>query len=138
MAIPRDKESRRFFFVAQQRREDAEFLFKNQRFLGAMYLAGYTVECVLKSLLLANSTKGERKEIVLGFKGKKAHDLEDLRRQVLPIAGGKVPQGLAEAFARVASWKPDLRYEAGRGDLGTVRVFLDSVDAIFEWAKGRL
>lgn len=41
-----------FFKVALQRFEEAQILLKNKKNVGAMYLAGYTVECMLKPLLL--------------------------------------------------------------------------------------
>ncbi len=56
MALPRAAEARRYYRAAKQRYEDAQMLLEAGRTTGAVYLAGYAVECILKALLLANVT----------------------------------------------------------------------------------
>jgi len=52
MAKPRNPEVRRFYQAVSQRFDDAVILLDNDRTTGAIYLAGYAVECMLKALLL--------------------------------------------------------------------------------------
>ncbi|MFI5460404.1 MAG: HEPN domain-containing protein [Isosphaerales bacterium] len=66
-------------FQLLQRLEDAEILFRNERTTGAIYLAGYAVECVLKAVLLAISPHSEHQRIVKSIHGKIAYDIEWLR-----------------------------------------------------------
>lgn len=55
---------------------DSELLFANRRFDGAAYLAGYAVECVLKTLILADSGN-----IVF------THNLNNLSAKAISLAG---------------------------------------------------
>lgn len=132
MAVPTDKEARRFYHVAQQRMEEAKLLFDHQRFRAAQYLGGYTVECILKALLLASAKKRERDRILEGFRGHKAHNLEDLRNRYARETGGGFPPAFSEAFQFALSWSPDLRYQPGKGDQEEVNDFLNAVKIIFE------
>jgi len=50
--VDREKQIRLFQRIADQRLATAEFLLKHGYNLDAMYLAGYTVECALKALIL--------------------------------------------------------------------------------------
>jgi hypothetical protein len=52
MAGRQSKDVRRFRVAALQRFEDAQILLDNDRATGAVYLAGYAVECLLKAVLL--------------------------------------------------------------------------------------
>jgi len=49
MGLPRAPEAQRYDRAAQHCLEDAQLLLTWGRTTGAVYLAGYTVECVLKS-----------------------------------------------------------------------------------------
>ena len=53
MAIPRGPEARLFYRCAIQRHEESVVLLEAGYTTGALYLAGYSVECILKSLVLA-------------------------------------------------------------------------------------
>jgi HEPN domain-containing protein len=48
----REKQIRLFERIAEQRLAAAELLLEHQFYLDAVYLAGYTVECSLKALIL--------------------------------------------------------------------------------------
>src|SRR5437762_13412001 len=82
MATPAPIETRRFYRVAHQRFEDAEILFENNRTTGAMYLAGYAVECALKTLLLANIPPSQHSKLLRSFSGKIGPDYESLQGQL--------------------------------------------------------
>ena len=52
MPIPTSSNARLFYRAAKERFEDAELLLSLNRTTGAVYLAGYSVECIIKSLIL--------------------------------------------------------------------------------------
>ena len=53
MATPSSKESRLFYRCAKQRYEEAQILLEAGRPTGAVYLAGYGIECMLKALVIS-------------------------------------------------------------------------------------
>src|SRR5262245_27399373 len=76
------KEIRRFLSAARQGLDTALFLLKHQyNLLDAMYLAGYAVECGLKSLILRWTRKGDFSSVLSDLieVGKKGHDFEYLK-----------------------------------------------------------
>lgn len=56
MPIPRSTNARLFYRAAKERLEDAELLLSLNRTTAAVYLAGYGVECMIKSLILSSLT----------------------------------------------------------------------------------
>ena len=53
MAVPRGKEARLFYRCAKQRSGEARVLQAAFMPTGAVYLAGYSVECILKALIFS-------------------------------------------------------------------------------------
>ena len=137
MASAQSREVRRFYNVALQRFEDAEVLLRNRRTTGAIYLAGYAVECVLKALLLANIPRGRQRRFLQEFRGTRAHDFDWLRQQ-LQARGVQLPQTLRKEFTRVNTWSTDLRYNPGTTRYDRGEAFLTAAAAVIEWVKGRL
>ena len=69
--------SRDFQSAAKQRWTTAEFLLGSNYTLDVMYLAGYTMECSLKALILEITAPPDRAEILKKISsGKKMHDPE--------------------------------------------------------------
>jgi HEPN domain-containing protein len=134
MATPAPNEARRFYRVAHQRFEDAEILLANNRTTGAMYLAGYAVECALKALLFANIPPSGHAKLLQSFSGKIGHDYEWLKRR-LRTNGVAIPAEAARRLRFVSSWSTDLRYAAGRQDLKETRAFLDAAAQIVKWIE---
>ena len=129
-------EVRRFYQAALQRFEDAEVLLRNDRTTGALYLAGYAVECSLKALLL-NSIPVSRQQAVVGsFRGQLAHDFEWLKSE-LRGRGVEVPAAVVVHLRRVNTWSTSLRYVAGRVKRHTVQSFLKAAEQVIGWTKGR-
>src|SRR5271156_1951905 len=87
MSVPQDFDARRFWRSAQQRFLDSQFLLQAGRTTGAVYLAGYGVECMLKALLIESTAKGRRADLVKSFRGAKAHDYEWLQQQYRVLNG---------------------------------------------------
>jgi HEPN domain-containing protein len=136
MSSPSLKEARRFYHVAYQRYEDAQILFGNGRYTGAFYLAGYAIECILKALLLQNTPKRDREEVLESFRGSKAHDFEWLRHQ-LRQKSLTIPAEIGRRLSSVGTWV-DERYNPGRKPHAGTWAFLASAKAVLDWADGRI
>src|SRR5205823_10857239 len=106
----RPTEARVYYRAAKQRYADAQWLLDGVRTTGAVYLAGYTVECILKALLLASVSTGLRAQILGEFRGSRAHNIEWLGRLYRRHVGIGVPGAITRHLSRVASWTTDLRY----------------------------
>jgi hypothetical protein len=79
LAVQHDTYDRRIQLGAsRRRREDAEVLHQNSRWAGAIYLAGYAIECSLKSLICWNEHKNNFKETSVFKKGNQGATLHDL------------------------------------------------------------
>lgn len=123
MATPLDIDARRYYRVAYQRLEDGTLMLeKLDRPKGAVYLTGYTVECILKALILAATSPNQRGAALKSFRGSIAHSLEWLRDQ-LAQRHIKVPAEVVRELAYVASWSVDLRYEPRAGRPGGCPAF---------------
>jgi hypothetical protein len=71
--------------ASRRRREDAEALHEARRWTGAIYLAGYAIECSLKALICSNEGKNSFKETQMfkrGVQGDTLHNLTHLLREV--------------------------------------------------------
>lgn len=138
MALPQAPEARPFYQSAWQRLEDAEYLLNVKRTTGAVYLAGYAVECLLKALILAATSRGQRRAVADTFRGAKAHDLDWLRVKYLRTGGPPVPADVLQAFSVVNRWTTVLRYLARAIELAEARAFFRAVSRITGWADGRM
>src|SRR5205823_9213177 len=133
----RPTEARVYYRAAKQRYADAQWLLDGVRTTGAVYLAGYTVECILKALLLASVSTGLRQELLGEFRGSRAHNIEWLGRLYRRHVGIGIPRVLAQHLSRVASWSTDLRYATGTINQNEANEFFESVDLVAAWADGR-
>lgn len=127
-----------FFQAAYQRLEDASILFRYGRNTGAMYLAGYAVECMLKALLLDRAPTKRRTELNKDLRGSRAHDFGWLKEQYLAIGGDSFPKDVNRDFVLVNSWRTDLRYFSGSQRKAVTQSFLRSAESIVKWANERL
>ncbi|HZU35127.1 MAG TPA: HEPN domain-containing protein, partial [Gemmataceae bacterium] len=134
--MPQAAEARPFYQAAKQRFEDAQFLLDAQRTTGAIYLAGYCVECMLKALILSMLPQGKRAEMLGLFRGSKAHDYDWLKARYFENAGPLFPQATSKAFSFVNTWAVEIRYQAGTSKYGDAKAFLDSAEEIMTWADG--
>jgi HEPN domain-containing protein len=103
--------------------------------LDAVYLAGYTVECALKALILAKCPATERsstyKKISSGPVG---HNLEILKL-LLKEQGSIMPLETAVALRIVATWSPRYRYEVGDVSHEEAELFLAAAKEIRDWVE---
>jgi hypothetical protein len=138
MAIPSSKESRLFYRCAKQRFEESEILLKAGKPTGAVYLAGYSIECILKALLLAIVPVASAPLVLGSFRGSRAHDYEWLRNQYRLNGGAVFPHEVNRSFLLTNRWSTDLRYMPGTLNVRKASAFMAAAGAILHWADGRL
>ena len=131
----RSVEVRRFHRVALQRFEDSEILLDGGRNTGAIYLAGYAVECALKAIPLSATPLSQIPDLAKSFRGGRGHDLEWLKEQYLRAGRPGFPPALARNFARVNSWKTDIRYKPGPSLVRDAEEFIGAVGLILGWVE---
>src|SRR5262249_50744245 len=105
---------------------------------GAVYLAGYGIECILKALVLMAVPAANRPEMLRSFRGGWAHEYEWLRTQYLTNGGARFPRDITQHFTLVNDWSTDLRYVPRSIRAEEAEAFLASAVAIIGWANGRL
>jgi HEPN domain-containing protein len=139
MSAQRSKHVRLYLAAAGHRLDEAEFLrTKGERTLGAIYLAGYAVECVLKALILSLFGEHEQPAVMQRFRGAWAHDYGELKSLYRKSGGAGFPREVAQAFALVDDWGTDLRYSPRAEYPGDASEFFGAVDVILRWATQRL
>lgn len=138
MAIPASNDARLYYRCAFQRYEEADVLLRADFTTGAVYLAGYGIECILKALVLMAVPAGSRSETMKSFRGSKAHEYEWLRSVYLTNGGARFPREITQHFTLVNDWSTDLRYTPRSVRADDAEAFLASAVAIIRWADGRL
>lgn len=138
MPMPSSKNARLFYRAAMERLDDASLLIDLNRTTAAVYLAGYSVECIIKCLIVSAVPLRREHEVLASFRGNRAHDyywLMDLYQQ---YGGAAIPNQLFPHFTRVERWSTNLRYSPQTIQQRPAKAFLDSVSQIIKWADGRL
>ncbi len=120
------------------RYEDAQILLRADRTTGAVYLAGYGIECILKALVLSPLAPAARAAMLDSFRGARAHDYEWLRTQYLENGGARFPRETTQAFTLVNDWSTDLRYLPRTMKADEAESFLVAAETIIRCADGRL
>jgi HEPN domain-containing protein len=138
MALPHVQDARPFYRSAKQRFEDAEFLLEAERTTGAIYLAGYSVECMLKAMILCIVPPDKRGEVHASFRGARAHDYDWLKARYFENGGPPFPSAISKSFSLVDTWTTDLRYKSGTSKRGDAESFLRAAREIMDWADRRL
>lgn len=137
MALPRSLEARSYYRCAFPRYEDAQVSQRADRTTGAVYLAGYGVECILKALILEGQPPSGRNAIINQFRGSLAHDFEWLRAQYRR-SSRTFPRDVSEALTLVNVWSTEMRYQTQIWKADDVEGFLAAALVILRWADGRL
>lgn len=129
--------SRDFQRAAEQRLTTAEFLLESDYTLDALYLAGYSVECTLKALIMHLTPMANQADTFLRLKsGSRMHYPEHLKKELRDL-GCAIPIDLVRRFRRF-EWSTSLRYESGRRPRGEVRGYFKTAVATIEWVKGEI
>jgi hypothetical protein len=93
--------------VAKLRVDDAQILLEKRRFNGALYLAGYAIECLLKSAVV------EKRRCVYLPADLETHNWDNLLRESgLKSALDKAPAVKALYSTLADCWGPQMRYSA--------------------------
>ena len=140
MALPDSCEARPFYRSAIHRYEDALILLQAapEHSTGAVYLAGYGIECILKALILNTLAQADRTEMLRSFRGARAHDYSWLRYEYLRNGGPSFPANIRQAFTLVNDWSTDLRSDPRQQEQEDAKDFLDAARTILTWAKERM
>ena len=139
MGLPTAKQAQVFYHAGLQRFEDARFLLEQAgRTTGAIYLAGYGVECLLKALVLSVTPASSRDEVVSSFRGSRAHNFDWLRARYFENGGSSMPAEISRYYVLVNSWDTEWRYFSGMALRRDAEDFLHSAESIMQWADGRL
>lgn len=138
-----DTYDRRVQLGASRRRlEDAQALHQQKRWSGAMYLAGYAIECSLKSLICYEERKNNFKDTQIFKNGLKAAELHNLARLLdgVPSIESAIQRanktdrtnGYLAAWNMVSSvWRNDeLRYSDQSGNERESQRFIESVQKL--------
>lgn len=129
--------SRDFRRAAEQRFTTAEFLWNRDYTLDALYLAGYAVECILKSMVMHFTPEIDQESTFQRLKsGAKMHYPEQLKEELKDL-GYPMPPELVKSFRRF-DWSTNLRYESGRRPRGEVRGYLKLAQRTIDWVKGEI
>lgn len=140
MAIPNDIDARLFFRSGRERLEDAHVLLQSspQRTTGAVYLAGYCVECLLKALVLSSEPKSRHPETLATFRGSKAHNYSWLQEQYQLRTGRVFPPRIQECLEILNAWGTSLRYVSATFSAAEADLFLKTTGEFSEWAESHL
>lgn len=103
-----------FAFLADIRIREASALVSSRFALGAIYLAGYAVECALKSHIAERSQNRLPEHA-------KTHDISELRK----IAGRALSDEQYSKVGELPPWSHLLRYECKAPDIRTAIQFVN-------------
>jgi HEPN domain len=138
VAMPSSVQARRFYRAAKQRCDDALLLVEMACTTAAVSLAGYSVACMLKALLLSAGPQAQEAALHARFRGAGAHDYEWLLHLYAAKGGARMPASVVSHFARVNSWSTDMRYTPGTIAAHEAQAFVEAAIAIMSWADRRL
>lgn len=128
--------------AGKHRMDDAWALFNAVRWRGAMYMTGYSVECLLKTKLMRMFDcrhLGELEEELQqrGILAAQAtvftHQLELLLRLTNAIDRLRQNESHWRWFNMVNRWVPAWRYTADLSNRDDAKDFLDAVEKILHW-----
>ena len=119
-----------FESVARLRLEDAAVLLKNGRFSGAIYLAGYGIECLLKSAVT------RRRNLIYLPAEFETHDWERLLSEA--GLGPRLAEepAVERSFRQLAgAWAPELRYLAKPMEPASTKHLYENMAAVYGWIR---
>lgn len=124
--------------VAINRYDDADCLMKAKRYNAAIYLAGYAVECMLKSLLVTRTPASKFAEIQDFFRGNLGHNLEQLLKAIRD-RGENFPTTMTRMFQTINKiWSVNIRYQHVQLKHKEAASIMNGVFEIISLIKGRI
>jgi hypothetical protein len=133
--------------AARERMKDSRALQDAGRYIGAVYIGGYAIECYLKMFICArhdfehledfeeaiekitgrhpqlSSARGHQLEVLLDYSG-----LKDVMR---------AEKEIYHAFRIVNEWTEALRYYDGNGAAEQCNPFLKALEIVYHWLLAR-
>ena len=132
--------------ASRQRLEDAKVLLRASRWRGAMYIAGYAVECLLKTKLMRIyecqnlrelEVELQRRSILSGHSTVFTHQLEELFKLTPGYNRLRQNQNMVSLFNFVNRWTPTWRYtRQTTGDAATF--FIEAVEEVMHWISNNI
>ena len=130
--------------ASSHRLDDARALFNAERWRGAMYMAGYAVECLLKTKLMQMYScrtlreledELQRRGVLAEHATVFTHQLELLLRLTRRLAQLRQHRILWPQFVLVNRWIPAWRYTADVANRQDATDFLEAVAQIMQWLE---
>jgi HEPN domain-containing protein len=130
--------------AGKHRRDDAQALMNSNRWRGAMYMAGYAVECLLKTKLMQKfdcrnlrelEEELQRRGLLASPVSIDSHGLELL----LKLTGGmdrlRSNPTLLRSFNTANRWVPAWRYNPDLSNSDDAEAFLEAIDLVLHWVE---
>ena len=142
-----------FYGVSEQakagkhRMDDARALLDADRWRGAMYMAGYSIECLLKTKLMRMFSCRHLRELEDELQGKGilpaqatvfTHQLELLLRLTNAIDRLRQNEQNWRMFNMVNRWIPAWRYTADLSNAEDAKDFVDAVEKVSHWIENNI
>ena len=133
--------------ASRQRLEDAKALLNASRWRGAMYMAGYAVECLLKTKLMhiydcKNLRELEdllrQRSILPVHRTVFTHQLEDLLRLTPGYNRLMQNRDTLALFNKVNRWIPNWRYTPKLTDRREATEFMTSIERFMHWINNNI
>lgn len=130
--------------AGKHRMDDARALLNSVRSRGAMYMAGYSVECLLKTKLMRMFNCRHLKELEEELRNRNVlagdatvftHQLEVLLRLTNGIDRLRQNEEHWRQFNIVNRWVPAWRYSADLSNREDASDFLEAVDKVSHWIE---
>lgn len=133
--------------AGKHRMDDARSLASCDRWRGAMYLAGYAVECQLKSKLMRMFGCRHLRELETELQQRGAlaaqatiftHQLEILLRLAQGLDRLRKNEPMWRQFNIVNRWAPAWRYSANLSNRDDAEDFLEAIEMISRWIDNNI
>lgn len=133
--------------AGKHRMDDAQVLLGAARWRGAMYMAGYRVECLLKTKLMRkykchNLEELEEELHTRGLLAEHAtiytHQLHQLLRMTGAMDRMRENPANWQSFAIVNTWIPAWRYNPDSSNPDAAKDFLKAVEDVSQWVENNI
>jgi hypothetical protein len=133
--------------ASHHRRADAQALFEKDRWRGAMYIAGYAIECLIKTKLMEvfkqSNLEGLEAELKRRHIIPDDSSLFDHRVELYIGASGRLEtlrkdKVIWRSFTMANQWMPSWRYNPDLSNRADAEDFLSAVDAMLVWIRNNM
>lgn len=133
--------------AAVHRRADAQSLFDAERWQGAMYLAGYALECLLKAKLMKQygcrqlddlGDEFVRRGLLEDSSSVYTHEFALLLKWSGRLNSLQQDRTINRAFAKANRWSPSWRYSSAASQRESAEEFLVAIDSVRQWVETNL